>query len=98
MGCVAVLASFNALVLILEFMICDFALSSYDLRFPEMYQKLTWEMGAQILAVPSAFTKVTGQAHWEILLRARAIECQAYVVAAAQVWLCVLMCAGWDQS
>lgn len=38
----------------------------------------------QILAVPSAFTVVTGEAHWEVLLRARAIECQAYVVAAAQ--------------
>jgi predicted amidohydrolase len=56
----------------------------YDLRFPELYQKLAWEMGAQLLAVPSAFTKVTGAAHWEVLLRARAIECQAYVIAAAQ--------------
>ncbi|GBF91685.1 nitrilase [Raphidocelis subcapitata] len=56
----------------------------YDLRFPDMYQRLTWGMGAQVLLVPSAFTKVTGAAHWEILLRARAIECQAFVVAAAQ--------------
>lgn len=56
----------------------------YDLRFPELYQRLTWEMGATVLAVPSAFTKTTGAAHWELLLRARAVECQAYVVAAAQ--------------
>ncbi|KAI8464753.1 MAG: carbon-nitrogen hydrolase [Monoraphidium minutum] len=56
----------------------------YDLRFPELYQKMAWEMGAQLLLVPSAFTKVTGAAHWEVLLRARAIECQAYVIAAAQ--------------
>ncbi|KAG2491073.1 hypothetical protein HYH03_010518 [Edaphochlamys debaryana] len=56
----------------------------YDLRFPELYAHLTWERGATVLAVPSAFTVVTGAAHWEVLLRARAIECQAYVVAAAQ--------------
>ncbi|PNW72855.1 hypothetical protein CHLRE_14g609030v5 [Chlamydomonas reinhardtii] len=56
----------------------------YDLRFPELFAHLTWERGAQVLAVPSAFTVVTGAAHWEVLLRARAIECQAYVVAAAQ--------------
>jgi len=56
----------------------------YDLRFPEMYAQLTWGMGAQILLVPSAFTQVTGAAHWEVLLRARAIENQCYVIAAAQ--------------
>ncbi|XP_072986038.1 deaminated glutathione amidase, chloroplastic/cytosolic [Typha latifolia] len=56
----------------------------YDLRFPELYQQLRFEHQAQILLVPSAFTKVTGAAHWEILLRARAIETQCYVVAAAQ--------------
>ncbi len=56
----------------------------YDLRFPELYRKLT-HMGAEIFLVPSAFTYTTGNAHWEILLRARAIENQAYVVAAAQV-------------
>lgn len=56
----------------------------YDLRFPEMYAALTWEMGAELLLVPSAFTQVTGAAHWEVLLRARAIENQAYVIAAAQ--------------
>uniref|UniRef100_A0A804I531 CN hydrolase domain-containing protein n=1 Tax=Musa acuminata subsp. malaccensis TaxID=214687 RepID=A0A804I531_MUSAM len=56
----------------------------YDLRFPELYQQLRFQHHAQILLVPSAFTKVTGEAHWEILLRARAIETQCYVVAAAQ--------------
>jgi predicted amidohydrolase len=55
----------------------------YDLRFPELYRRLTLE-GAEILTVPSAFTAVTGRAHWEPLLRARAIENQAYVIAAAQ--------------
>jgi nitrilase len=52
----------------------------YDLRFPELYRKLC----ADILLVPSAFTFTTGQAHWEILLRARAIENLAYVLASAQ--------------
>jgi deaminated glutathione amidase len=52
----------------------------YDLRFPELYKAL----GAQVLLVPSAFTHTTGQAHWEVLLRARAIENQAYVIASAQ--------------
>ncbi len=56
----------------------------YDLRFPELYRRLTLE-GAEILTVPSAFTAVTGRAHWEPLLRARAIENQAYVIAAGQV-------------
>ncbi len=57
----------------------------YDVRFPEMYQHLTYDMGATLLAVPSAFTVTTGKAHWELLLRARAIECQSFVIAAAQV-------------
>jgi deaminated glutathione amidase len=52
----------------------------YDLRFPELYR----ELHADVLLVPSAFTHVTGQAHWEPLLRARAIENLAYVVAPAQ--------------
>ncbi len=56
----------------------------YDLRFPELYRRLS-AAGAQILAVPSAFTLATGRDHWEVLLRARAIENQCYVVAAAQV-------------
>jgi nitrilase len=56
----------------------------YDLRFPEFYRRYADE-GCQLLTVPSAFTVRTGRAHWEILLRARAIENQAYVLAAAQV-------------
>ena len=52
----------------------------YDLRFAELYRALA----AQVLLVPSAFTFTTGQAHWEVLLRARAIENQAYVIASAQ--------------
>lgn len=52
----------------------------YDLRFPELYRLL----GADLLLVPSAFTYTTGQAHWEVLLRARAIENQAFVLASAQ--------------
>jgi nitrilase len=52
----------------------------YDLRFPELYRALH----ADVLLVPSAFTHVTGQAHWELLLRARAVENLAYVIAPAQ--------------
>ena len=55
----------------------------YDIRFPELYRHLS-AAGAQILAVPSAFTSPTGRAHWETLLRARAIENLCYVVAPAQ--------------
>jgi deaminated glutathione amidase len=56
----------------------------YDLRFPELYRRLV-EDGAELLAVPSAFTATTGKAHWEPLLRARAIENQCYVLGPAQV-------------
>ena len=56
----------------------------YDLRFPELYRELT-RRGARVLCVPSAFTERTGKAHWEVLLRARAIENLAYVLAPAQV-------------
>ena len=56
----------------------------YDLRFPELYRRLVLE-GAEVLAVPSAFTATTGADHWELLLRARAVENQCYVVAPAQV-------------
>jgi predicted amidohydrolase len=56
----------------------------FDLRFPEPSLALR-NRGAQILTYPSAFTVPTGKAHWEVLLRARAIETQSYVVAAAQV-------------
>lgn len=55
----------------------------YDLRFPELYRSLTMS-GAEVLFVPSAFTYETGKDHWEVLLRARAIEDQAFVVAPAQ--------------
>lgn len=55
----------------------------YDVRFPELYRKLV-EQGAEILTVPAAFTLYTGKDHWHVLLRARAIEAQCYVVAAAQ--------------
>lgn len=55
----------------------------YDLRFPSLYRGLA-QAGAQILTVPSAFSPVTGEAHWEVLLRARAIENGAFVLAPAQ--------------
>jgi nitrilase len=55
----------------------------YDMRFPELYRRLS-AAGAEILVVPAAFTVPTGRAHWETLLRARAIENLCYVVAAAQ--------------
>ncbi|MGH8441590.1 MAG: carbon-nitrogen hydrolase family protein [Nevskiaceae bacterium] len=55
----------------------------YDLRFPELFRQLVAQ-GAEVLAVPSAFTERTGEAHWEPLLRARAIENQCYVVAPGQ--------------
>jgi predicted amidohydrolase len=55
----------------------------YDLRFPELYRRLA-AAGAEVLAVPSAFTLTTGKDHWEPLLRARAIENQCYVLAPAQ--------------
>jgi deaminated glutathione amidase len=55
----------------------------YDLRFPELYLSLA-KRGAQVLLVPAAFTLTTGKEHWEALLRARAIETQCYVAAAAQ--------------
>ena len=56
----------------------------YDLRFPELYRLLTLGGGATVLTVPSNFTLHTGMAHWEVLLRARAIENQAYVLATGQ--------------
>lgn len=55
----------------------------YDLRFPELFRKLQC-MGAEVFVVPSAFTAITGKAHWEILVRARAIENLSFMVAAAQ--------------
>ena len=56
----------------------------YDVRFPELYRQLVKDMGAEVLLVPAAFTAHTGAAHWHLLLRARAVEDQAWVVAAAQ--------------
>jgi deaminated glutathione amidase len=55
----------------------------YDLRFPQLYRRLA-QAGAHILTVPSAFHPTTGQAHWEVLLRARAIETGCFVLAPAQ--------------
>ncbi|WP_327579047.1 nitrilase-related carbon-nitrogen hydrolase [Streptomyces sp. NBC_00145] len=56
----------------------------YDVRFPELYRRLALA-GAEVVLVPAAFTRTTGQAHWEVLLRARAIENAAFVVASATV-------------
>jgi predicted amidohydrolase len=55
----------------------------YDLRFPHLYRDLA-RAGAEVIAVPSAFTVPTGRAHWHVLLRARAIEAGAFVLAPAQ--------------
>lgn len=55
----------------------------YDLRFPELYRRLM-QPPCSVLVVPAAFTWPTGQAHWELLLRARAVENQCYVIASAQ--------------
>jgi len=55
----------------------------YDLRFPELFREMSAE-GAQIFVIPAAFTDTTGKAHWEVLLRARAIENLSYVIAAGQ--------------
>jgi nitrilase len=57
----------------------------YDLRFPELFRRLQ-EQGAQIIVLPAAFTLQTGKDHWEVLLRARAIETQTYMVACGQVF------------
>ena len=56
----------------------------YDVRFPELYRALALDRGAEVLMVPAAFTAHTGAAHWHLLLRARAVEDQAWVVAPAQ--------------
>jgi len=55
----------------------------YDLRFPALFERLS-EAGATVIALPAAFTVPTGRAHWQVLLRARAIEAELFVVAAAQ--------------
>ena len=56
----------------------------YDVRFPELYRSLVKDRGAEVLLVPAAFTAHTGAAHWHVMLRARAVENQAWVVAPAQ--------------
>jgi predicted amidohydrolase len=56
----------------------------YDVRFPELYREMALDAGAEVFLVPAAFTAHTGRAHWHLLLRARAIEDQCWVVAAAQ--------------
>jgi predicted amidohydrolase len=55
----------------------------YDLRFPHLFRRLA-QAGAQILTVPAAFNHITGAAHWEVLLRARAIETACFILAPAQ--------------
>lgn len=55
----------------------------YDLRFPELFQRLS-DAGADVISVPAAFTVPTGRAHWQVLMRARAIEAELFIVAAAQ--------------
>jgi deaminated glutathione amidase len=55
----------------------------YDLRFPALFERLS-EAGAEVIALPAAFTVSTGRAHWQVLLRARAIEAELFIVAAAQ--------------
>lgn len=69
----------------------------YDLRFPEMFQRLR-EMGAELISVPSAFTYVTGQLHWELLLRARAVETQCYILGADQGGVHSATRKTWGQS
>lgn len=64
----------------------------YDVRFPELYRELT-KRGALLLAIPSNFTAVTGAPHWEVLVRARAIENQCFVIAAGQTGVTG---AGWE--
>jgi len=56
----------------------------YDLRFPELYRELVKDKGAEVVVIPAAFTAHTGAAHWHVLMRARAIEDQVWIVAAAQ--------------
>jgi predicted amidohydrolase len=75
----------GAEVVVVDTELCPMGLTiCYDLRFPELYRALAAK-GAQLIFVPSAFTALTGAAHWEPLLRARAIENQAYVVAPNQM-------------
>lgn len=71
-------------VVVADTPLCAMGMSvCYDLRFPELYRRLT-AAGAQVIFVPSVFTVPTGRAHWETLLRARAIENQVYIIAPDQ--------------
>ena len=75
----------GAEVVVAETEFCPMGLTiCYDLRFPELYRALVVK-GAQVIFVPSAFTAFTGEAHWEPLLRARAIENQVYIIAPDQI-------------
>jgi len=75
---------FGQAIVVTETDLCPMGLSiCYDIRFPELYRTLVMQ-GAQLIFVPSAFTAYTGKAHWEPLLRARAIENQVYVIAPDQ--------------
>ena len=69
----------------------------YDLRFPELYRRLS-RAGAEVLLIPSAFTFPTGAAHWEVLVRARAVENQCYVIAADQAGTSPQGFADWGDS
>jgi predicted amidohydrolase len=69
----------------------------YDLRFPQLFRALA-KRGAEMIAVPSAFTRPTGEAHWETLLRARAIETGAFILAPAQGGLHADGRATWGRS
>lgn len=69
----------------------------YDLRFPELYRRLARE-GAQILTIPAAFTLHTGKDHWEVLVRARAIENQCFVIAPGQWGKCGPGRLSWGKS
>ena len=63
---------------------CQLGLSiCYDLRFPHLYRNLA-KLGAEVLVIPSAFMQITGEAHWNVLMRARAIETGCFIIAAAQ--------------
>ena len=75
----------GAEVIVAETEFCRMGLSiCYDLRFPELYRSLVGK-GAQVIFVPAAFTAFTGEAHWEPLMRARAIENQVYIIAPDQI-------------
>lgn len=76
--------AFGNAIVVASTELCPMGLTvCYDLRFPELYRGLATQ-GAQLIFVPSAFTAYTGKAHWEPLLRARAIENQVYVIAPGQ--------------